>query len=587
GLNWKHVEFDESFGGQPAGTASKVKGGYNCNTIPFIALDENSGTLPSVLNSEHGMQSAGLIGAMRNNPYSINISPISSCSATNVVRRGVAGIAGGEWCDDINATEKGVSLYDMQVQISPPSGNTFTPASQFAQGYILATQSGNGGLGLHITNHSYGTPPSDPNFGSYSNILKDAIYFMYRSDAVTVISRGNQGDDEHHAPATTVNEEWVLSVGGNGIFNDLSNPSNPNIGAYDTRSSYGKNVDLIAPYDGALIYSLGLGNNAYVDFSGTSAAGPHVAGTAGLLLSYLNHSTNHPNNLNHDDVEQILQLTATDRGVIGYDNNNGWGRLNATAALQFVDKSQYHILHFPELGASTSMTITPTNTIFDFYKPNYLSTQGNKHKLVVQAYEVTITYNHQSYVGNGTFENAWIRNSAAEGYKNTFNLHELDYKWCELVSADNQQAVTKTYLYKIIGYHNSTLQNYTPNPGANYDWWGLPPYSGNIKCPYTLRVSGAITNTQQIEEDNENVLRVYPVPTFNEVTIEFTLEENTNISLDVFDLNGRLIKTVLVGNQTKGKHNVNFSLSELSTGVYFCRLQAGSEVFTQKIVKIN
>jgi hypothetical protein len=35
------------------------------------------------------------------------------------------------------------------------------------------------------------------------------------------------------------------------------------------------------------------------------------------------------------------------------------------------------------------------------------------------------------------------------------------------------------------------------------------------------------------------------------------------------------------------KHNVNLSLDEFSSGVYFCRLQAGSEVFTQKIVKIN
>jgi hypothetical protein len=52
-------------------------------------------------------------------------------------------------------------------------------------------------------------------------------------------------------------------------------------------------------------------------------------------------------------------------------------------------------------------------------------------------------------------------------------------------------------------------------------------------------------------------------------------------------LNGRLIKTVLTGTQAKGNHNVNFSLSELSTGVYFCRLQAENEVFTQKIVKIN
>jgi hypothetical protein len=50
-----------------------------------------------------------------------------------------------------------------------------------------------------------------------------------------------------------------------------------------------------------------------------------------------------------------------------------------------------------------------------------------------------------------------------------------------------------------------------------------------------LRISGAITNTQQIEEENKNILSVYPVPTSDEVTIEFRLKENTDISLDVFD----------------------------------------------------
>jgi hypothetical protein len=200
-----------------------------------------------------------------------------------------------------------------------------------------------------------------------------------------------------------------------------------------------------------------------------------------------------------------------------------------------------------------------------------------------------ITYNHQSYVGNANFENAWIRNSAAEGYEASLSvsINDLEYKWCELLSADNQQAVTRTYLYKIIGYHNSTLQNYTPNPNANYNWWGIPPYSGNVKCPYTLRVSGAITNTQQVEEESAGILKIYPVPTSDAVTIEFALEEATDVILNVFDLNGRLIKTVLTGKQTKGKHNVNLSLDEFSSGVYFCRLQAGSEVFTQKIVKIN
>lgn len=581
GLNWRHDDFDESLGSQTAGLLSKVKGGFNCDVTPIIPTSSTSPTLPSNTVAHHGMGVAGIIGGMRNNYFN---TTITSC---NTNRRGIAGIAGGDWCDGLNSVEKGVSLYDFQVQIGASSQSNNTPASNFASGYILATQSGGNGVGVHITNHSYGIPSTSPSFYTYSNVMKDAIYFMYRNDAITVFSRGNFDNDNHQAPVTTVDEEWILSVGGSGVQVNIDPLLS---GRRHTNSSFGKEVDLIAPYDQSVIKSLGLANqsnNHYLNFSGTSAAAPHVVGVASLLLSYLNNPIDNINNLNHDDVENILQLTTTDVENTGYDNWSGWGRLNATAALEFVDKSQYHVLHFPELGAGTSMTLTPTNTLFDFYQPNHISTQGNKHYLVLQAYEVTITYSHQSYVGNGQVENAWIRNSAAQGYQNTFNLHELDYEWCELLSVNNQQAVTRTYLYKIIGYHNSTLQNYTPNPNAQYDWWGIPPYSGNIKCPYTLRVSGMITNSNQVLNETKSPLKVFPVPTEDNVTIQFDLKESSMVSLNLYDLNGRLIKSLLSGTETKGEHQINVSLENLTAGVYICKLQMNNQVFTEKIIKIQ
>ena len=578
GILWYHQDLNE--GNLLTGNGSKVKGGYDLDNYSVVTASTAISQY-----TDHGTPVAGIVGAMRNN-Y-INMFNLSCQDPLNggANRVGIAGIAGGNWCSNNSntyiPTDIGISLYDMRLDMEDDNTTVIeeiTPADKIANGYVMGAISTNsGGYGLHITNHSYMISSSNSTFNNYKNVLGDAILFMYRNDMVTVAARGNEAQTNPYMeilPAT-INDDWILSVGANGGNGDNLIFSNKGLG-----------IDVVAPGQSNMIKTLSK-SGGYTSFNGTSASAPHVTGVAGLLLSHINSPNNNLNNLNHDDVEKIIELTSADKYSLGYDDETGWGLLDATAALQFVDKSQYHILHFPELGAGSSMTITPTNTVFDFYKPNYLSTQGNLHHLVLQAYEVTITYSHQSYVGNGTFENAWIRNSAAEGYPNTFNLNELDYKWCELLSADNQQAVTRTYLYKIIGYHNSTLQNYTPNPNANYNWWGLPPYSGNIKCPYTLRVSGAITTTKSIETTNNEKLKIYPVPTSNEVNIEFTLEETTNITLNIFDLNGRLVKSILTGKQTKGQHNINLSLNTFSNGVYFCRLQADNQIFTQKIVKIQ
>jgi serine protease len=61
--------------------------------------------------------------------------------------------------------------------------------------------------------------------------------------------------------------------------------------------------------------------------SGTSMATPHVTGVAALILG------KNPN-LTPDQVETIMERTATNLGVPNYDTTFGWGLVNAQAALR-------------------------------------------------------------------------------------------------------------------------------------------------------------------------------------------------------------------------------------------------------------
>jgi hypothetical protein len=75
----------------------------------------------------------------------------------------------------------------------------------------------------------------------------------------------------------------------------------------------------------------------------------------------------------------------------------------------------------------------------------------------------------------------------------------------------------------------------------------------------------------------------YPNP-FNPTTvISYQLPVNSEVRLEVYDMLGRNVATLVDGRVAAGRHTVNFDASNLSSGVYLYRLQAGSQIMTRKL----
>jgi len=81
-------------------------------------------------------------------------------------------------------------------------------------------------------------------------------------------------------------------------------------------------------------------------------------------------------------------------------------------------------------------------------------------------------------------------------------------------------------------------------------------------------------------------LKVYPNPVTNEVAnIHYELEEDATVSIDLYDMTGRKLSTVIQGSYSKGVYKENVNVSDLPSGVYFCILtENGQRKTTCKIV---
>ncbi len=79
----------------------------------------------------------------------------------------------------------------------------------------------------------------------------------------------------------------------------------------------------------------------------------------------------------------------------------------------------------------------------------------------------------------------------------------------------------------------------------------------------------------------------YPNP-FNSTTlISYSVPVASHISLNLYNLAGREIRTLVEGNQKAGSHFVTLNADKLASGMYFARMEAGGKLFTRKILLIK
>lgn len=185
----------------------------------------------------------------------------------------------------------------------------------------------------HVINNSWGCVKEEGCDTSNLNILEVAVNNCKAAGIVVVVSNGNEGPG-----CRTTGNPAALYLNS---FSVGSSDQNNNISGFSSRGPTRHGLskpDVTAP--GSQIMS-SVPNNGYASYSGTSMAGPHVAGLVALIISA------NPNLAGEvDSIQEIIKSTCikkfTFEGCGGntstsYPNNTyGYGIIDAKAA---VDKA--------------------------------------------------------------------------------------------------------------------------------------------------------------------------------------------------------------------------------------------------------
>ena len=127
---------------------------------------------------------------------------------------------------------------------------------------------------------------------------------------------------------------------------------------------------------------------------------------------------------------------------------------------------------------------------------------------------------------------------------------------------------------------HGTLEHYTNV--RNYSYTDNNVNSGNYS--YRLKqidFNGTFAYSEEVNVDVTSPVKFglgqnYPNPFNPSTKINFSIPQNSEVTLTVFNVLGQEVKTLVQGFMVAGNHTIDFNAAGFNSGIYFYKLQAGS-----------
>jgi hypothetical protein len=201
--------------------------------------------------------------------------------------------------------------------------------------------------------------------------------------------------------------------------------------------------------------------------------------------------------------------------------------------------------------------------------------------------------------------------SAGGGHENNLNVQDYIQPLCEtygvsIVFAGHNhyyaRAVVNDVTHITTGGGGAPL--YTPNPSYPYiittsmthhfckvaidsnmlSFTAVTP-TGTVIDSFTIIHSGTFVDNNPVANPGEFKLSpAYPNPFNSSTVLNYQIPVAGRVEVTVYDILGHQVATLASGHHPAGQYRVTWDAKNLSSGIYFCRLNASGIQFVQKLV---
>ena len=80
---------------------------------------------------------------------------------------------------------------------------------------------------------------------------------------------------------------------------------------------------------------------------------------------------------------------------------------------------------------------------------------------------------------------------------------------------------------------------------------------------------------------------VYPNPFNPSTTVSYSIENNINVNISIYNMSGQKVSELVNANQAKGDYSITWDANNQPSGLYFVRLSAGNQISSQNIMLVK